>query len=107
MRCPHAERHQASASKPGVAASAGEAEKAQRYGEAVRPLVYESYGRLGPAGINLLGDLWRLQRPTAIAAHMQSGAGEPNCSVFCSLRKLTPFCVREGPCRLPLANQLL
>ena len=47
VRCPHAERYNESASKPGVAAVAGEAEKTTRYGTAVRPLVFETYGRPG------------------------------------------------------------
>ena len=40
----------------GMAASAGEAEKAQRYGAVARPLVYEIYGRLGSVGIKLSRD---------------------------------------------------
>ena len=47
VRCPHAERYNASASKPGVAAVAGEAEKTKRHSTAVRSLVFETYGRLG------------------------------------------------------------
>ena len=57
LRCPHAERHNESASKPGVVAVAGEAEKTRRYGTAVRSLVYETYGRLGGEGAKLLRDL--------------------------------------------------
>ena len=47
VRCQHAERYNASASKPGVAAVAGEAEKTKRFGTAVRSLVFETSGRLG------------------------------------------------------------
>ena len=57
VRCPHAERHTESASKPGVAAVAGEAEKTKRCGMAVRALVFETYGRLGGEGTKLLRDL--------------------------------------------------
>ena len=46
VRCPHAERYHESASKPGVAAVAGEAEKTKRYGTAVRSLVFETYTNL-------------------------------------------------------------
>ena len=57
MRCPHAECHNESAPKPGVAAVAGEAEKTKRCGAAVRSLVCETYGRLGGEGTKLLRDL--------------------------------------------------
>ena len=57
VRCPHAERYNESASKPGVAAVAGEAEKRKRYGTAVRSFVLETYGRLGGEGTKLLRDM--------------------------------------------------
>ena len=57
VRCPHAERYHESASKPAVAAEAGETKKTKRYGTAVRPLVFETYGRLGGEGTKLLCDL--------------------------------------------------
>ena len=57
VRCPHAKRYNESASKPGAAAVAGEAEKTNRYGMAVRALVFETYGRLGGEGTKLLRDL--------------------------------------------------
>ena len=57
VRCPHAERYNESASKPGVAAVAGEAEKTKRYGMAVGALVFETYGGLGSEGTKLLRDL--------------------------------------------------
>ena len=57
VRCPHAERYNGSASKPGAATVAGEAEKTKRYGMAVRALVFETYGRLGGEGTKLLRDL--------------------------------------------------
>ena len=50
VRCPHAERYNESASKPRVAAVAGEMEKTKRYGTAVRSLIFETYGRLGGEG---------------------------------------------------------
>ena len=43
VRCPHGERYNESASKPWVAAVAGEMEKTKRYGAAVRSLVFETY----------------------------------------------------------------
>ena len=57
VRCPHAERYNESASKPGVAAAAGEAEKTKRCGTAVRSLVFETCGRLGSEGTMLLSNL--------------------------------------------------
>ena len=57
VRCPHAERYNESASKPGAAPVAGDAEKTKRYGTAVRALVFETYGRLGGEGTKLLSDL--------------------------------------------------
>ena len=56
VRCPHAERYNESASKPGVAAVAGEAEKTKPCGTAVRSLDLETYGRLGGEGTKLLRD---------------------------------------------------
>ena len=50
VRCPHAERHNESASKTGVAAVVGEAEKTKRCGMAVRALVFETFGRLDGGG---------------------------------------------------------
>ena len=50
-----------------VAAVAGETVKTKRYGTAVRPLVFETYGRLGGEGTNLLlrpgdnGGKWAVQ----------------------------------------------
>ena len=55
--CPHQERYNESVSKPGVATVAGEAEKTKRFGMAVRPLVFETCGRLGGEGTKLLRDL--------------------------------------------------
>ena len=57
VRCPHAERYNESASKPGAATVAGEAEKTKRYGMAVRALVFETFKRLGGEGTKLLRDL--------------------------------------------------
>ena len=57
VRCPHAECYNESASKPGVAAVAGEIEKTKRYGMAVRALVFETCGRLGGEGTKLLRDM--------------------------------------------------
>ena len=57
VRCPHAERYNESALKPGVAAVDGQAEKTKRYGTAVRHWVFETHGRLGTEGTKLLRDL--------------------------------------------------
>ena len=57
VRCPHAERYNECASKPGVATVAGEAEKTKRNGMAVRALVFDTCGRLGGEGTKLLRDL--------------------------------------------------
>ena len=57
VRCPHAEHYNESASKRGVAAVAGEAEKTKRYGTTVRSLVFETHGRQGGEGTELLRDL--------------------------------------------------
>ena len=57
VRCPQVDRYTENASKPGVAAVAGEAEKTKRYGVGVRSLVFETDGRLGGEGIKLLRDL--------------------------------------------------
>ena len=46
-----------SASKPGVATVAGDAEKTKRYAMAVRALVFETYGRLRGEETKLLRDL--------------------------------------------------
>ena len=54
VQCPHAKSYNESASKPGVAAVAGEAEKTKRYGTAVRPLVFVTHGGLGGEGNKLL-----------------------------------------------------
>ena len=80
VRCPHAERYNESASKPGVAAVAEETEKTKRCGTAVRPLVFETCGRLGGEGSKLLRDDGR--RRTGSAAHMQLDDGETSSSGY-------------------------
>ena len=45
---PHALSRARSAVVPGFAACAGKSGKLARYGQSVRPLVFESFGRLGP-----------------------------------------------------------
>ena len=66
MRCydvtiasPHAARVNNPWRRPGVAARAGEATKARRYGRQVRPLSFESYGRLGPHSLTCLREAAR------------------------------------------------
>ena len=82
VRCPHAERYNESASKPGVATVAGEVEKTERYGTAVRSLVFETCGRLGGEGTKLLGDL------------VATAAANGQCSPHCCLHKQTHACER-------------
>ena len=92
VRCPHAERYNESASKPGVAVVAGEAEKTRRYGRAVRALVFETHGRLG--GTKLLPDLAATAAngqcsPHAVGAayctsrHILASVGIQSCGVTC------------------------
>ena len=51
VRCPFAARYASTDGRPAVAASAGENEKRQRYGCAVWPLSFETFGRLGPESV--------------------------------------------------------
>ena len=103
VRCPHAERYNETAPKPGVAAVAGEAEKTKRYGTAVRPLVFDTYGRLGGEGTKLLRDLvataaangrcsphavgrWRTQLERVLLtaqADILASAGIQSCGAAC------------------------
>lgn len=57
IRCPHAERYERTVVKPAVAAKAGEKEKFKHYGNAVMPVSFETYGRLGARGIEALDRL--------------------------------------------------
>ena len=82
VRCPHAERYNDSASKPGVAAVAGEAGKTKRYGTAVRSLVFETFRRLGGEGTKLLRDLVATAAANS-AARMLSDDGGPSWSECC------------------------
>ena len=58
IRCPHAVRtsdgHRSAASQPAQAAIDGEQEKAARYGAAVKPIAFETYGRMGPCSMAAL-----------------------------------------------------
>ena len=83
VRCPHAERYTVSASKPVVAAIAGETEKTKRHGTAVRSLVFETCGNGG--------------RRTDSAARMLSADGGPSWSECCRLNKQTHTCERLDP----------
>ena len=99
VRCHHAERYNESASKPGVAAVAGEAKKTKRYGAAVRSLVFETYGRLGGEGAKLLRDLVAKAAangqcsPRAVGTKMEDPAG----ASFADLHKQTHTCERRDP----------
>ena len=57
---------------PGLFAKAGEKAKLARYGDTVRPLAFESHGRLGYASLSTLDDLatW------AVASSHRSGFRE-------------------------------
>ena len=66
MRCyditiasPHSKRVNNPWHRPGVAARAGEARKAVRCGDTVRPLSFEVYGRLGPRSLTCLREAAR------------------------------------------------
>ena len=87
VRCPHAERYNESASKPGAATVAGEAEKTKRYGMAVRALVFETYGRLGGEGTKLLRDLvtngggkWTVQPACCRTMENPAGTSTADCT---------------------------
>ena len=56
---PHAARVNNPWRRPGVAARSGEARKATRYGNTVRPLSFEVYGRLGPRSLVCLREAAR------------------------------------------------
>ena len=57
VRCPHAERYNESASKPGRLQLLEKRRKRKLYGMNVRVLVFETCGRLGSEGTKLLRDL--------------------------------------------------
>ena len=58
VRCPHEERYNESASKPGAWLQLlGKRERTKRCGMAVRALVFETCGRVGNEGTKLLRDL--------------------------------------------------
>ena len=57
IRAPHAVRYEHAYEIPGVAASAGEFEKLDRYGAQVLPLSFEPSGRLGAASAKNLRSL--------------------------------------------------
>ena len=66
MRCyditiasPHSKRVNNAWRRPGVAARSGESRKTTRYGESVRPLSFEAYGRLGPRSLECLAEAAR------------------------------------------------
>ena len=54
LRCPHSERYAKAATIAGTAAMRGEKEKDERYGHEVLPLIFETYGRLGPKSLDTL-----------------------------------------------------
>jgi hypothetical protein len=57
VQCPHAKGRDRACCVPGLAAKAGEQAKLARYGTTVRPLSFESHGRLGMSSLNTLADL--------------------------------------------------
>ena len=113
--------------KPGVAAVAGEAEKTKRYGTAVRPLVFLTYGRLGGEGTKLLRDLvttaaakgqcsphavgrWRTQLERVLLTAQAdtylrapgSGVAERLAAEPPAVDRLHSFCLFGGVCRATL-----
>jgi hypothetical protein len=72
----------ATALKPGVAAAEGEADKHRRYGPDVAPFVFETHGRVGEEGLNLLR---RLRRMAMDYGKRRPGGGRP---VGLNLRRL-------------------
>ena len=78
VRCPHAERCNESALKPGVAAVAGEAEKTKRCGTAVRSV--EGWAVRAPS---YCVTWWQRRRKMVSAARMLSEDGGPNWSECC------------------------
>ena len=54
IRCPHSERYNRAVTEPALTSRNGEKNKDTRYGSAVLPLVFETYGRLGPSSLNTL-----------------------------------------------------
>ena len=57
VRSPHARRYEGAGERAAVAAEAATAEKEALYGDTVDVMPFESYGRLGPAGIALTAEL--------------------------------------------------
>ena len=57
IRAPHAARYKEAHRAVGTAAAAGAKEKLELYGETVLPLPFETYGRLGNAGVDTLAKL--------------------------------------------------
>ena len=57
IRSVHAERYNDDIAVAGAACRSGEQEKQQRYGAHVRPIVFESQGRLGRRGVLALREL--------------------------------------------------
>ena len=97
VRCPHAEGCNESASQPWVAAVAGETEITQRYGTAVRSLVFETYGRLGGEDPSCCVIWWPRRRQMDSTAQTPLDDGGPSWSGCCWLRKQTHSCEHWVP----------
>ena len=54
IRCPQSGRYTDSGKQPAAASKAGESDKAQRYGQGALPLIFETFGRLGPKSLDTL-----------------------------------------------------
>ena len=54
IRCPHAERYSCAATRPGDAAAGVAVDKRKRYGGAVLPVGFETYGRIGAESLRAL-----------------------------------------------------
>ena len=80
-----------------MAASAGEAERAKRHGAVDHPLDCESCGRLGSAGIEVLGDLVTTAAANENCSPYAVGGWRLSWSVCCYLRKRCFFCEHLVP----------
>ena len=87
VRCPHTERYNESASKPGVPAVAGEAEETKRYGTAVRAFGLRDSRKTGRRGHQVAarfgdygGGKWKVQPACCWTMENPAGASIADCT---------------------------